>query len=459
MTENKISSLKPPYVPDEIEILDVSKIQELKKNLSVVAAKLSDRDNLDMGDFARIIRLLERYSPMGIDRGEHRSNLKKSLEEMFYLLDIINDKNGIQIQELMNMMSALVGVIRRRGTKWEGSKKKIRSKKLYFFDLEIRKVIEEIASLEYGLDREIKDASSVEYELYEDRTTEIYNFIIGISALVSTIRDKGMKLEESKRPKDIQIWSSKTLEEIEFLKHIFRPVRQILYPHPPFSRDVNSNPSMNLEDSVYYWWWQYLKRSESYIKTCENNGDGPCASIYVCFDDVRGDDFEEWWYKDLRGGILFGEPALIASSLDVKVIKKQKMAEVDSEELIVSIPLYLSKDLITERLSKILDKHHTGKRGKPKKVSKAWFKVISEPRISTLKKDLQVYDFKQANPDMPHWEVAAKLRGLSGKQKRGLNDPDADIRADVRKELTAIISRCLKRVEQSIKNTEKGMFP
>ena len=47
--------------------------------------------------------------------------------------------------------------------------------------------------------------------------------------------------------------------------------------------------------SVYYFWYEYLRRNEGYEQTCLNDGIGLCAEEFVTFGDAHALDFGQWW--------------------------------------------------------------------------------------------------------------------------------------------------------------------
>jgi len=200
-----------------------------------------------------------------------------------------------------------------------------------------------------------------------------------------------------------------------------------------------------------------LKRSDAYLETCNNNGQGPCSAIYPDFGDVRGDDFKAWWSENSRGVYLFAEPR--AEDM-VRVLEKGELPETDDQTLTISIPLYFPKEFILRRTSELIDAYHKGKRGKQHaKESRARYKVRTQPNIPALKRGLAVYDFRKANPEMTLWRVAEKVLELTKDQKQKLKDRDPNVQADARRVLAATVNRYLKRVRETITATESGLFP
>ena len=64
-------------------------------------------------------------------------------------------------------------------------------------------------------------------------------------------------------------------------------------------------------DSIYYLWFEYLKRSEKYKTACANNGKG-MAKLYKDFGNIFEHEgvegFWSWWRE--RGQLLFSAKPL-----------------------------------------------------------------------------------------------------------------------------------------------------
>jgi hypothetical protein len=104
--------------------------------------------------------------------------------------------------------------------------------------------------------------------------------------------------------------------------------------------------------SVYYWWWQYLKRNEGYIQTCHDGGQGPCSELYSDFGDVRGDHFATWWRA--KGKYLFAEPD---KKYEFKRVTKPlpDVAYSDDSVMIVQVPLGEPSTALIAQFKDLLD--------------------------------------------------------------------------------------------------------
>ena len=241
-------------------------------------------------------------------------------------------------------------------------------------------------------------------------------------------------------------------------------LRHFPYKSPRFGTNRKPVPTSAWENTVYYWWWAYLKRNLDYLACCESGGAGKLASLYGDFGDVRGDDFKAWWVFKIegesRGAYLFAEPSVESS---VKVLRKGEQAASEAEVLTVSLPLSFPKRFLERRFKAILSEAHKGKRGvQLARISKAKYRFEGQPNIPALKQGLMVYDALKAvegiKPKKPHWEIAQELK-IVPKDKRVDKTDSPKVAADKKNVLTAIVGRYKKRVSEAIKLTIVGKFP
>jgi hypothetical protein len=241
-------------------------------------------------------------------------------------------------------------------------------------------------------------------------------------------------------------------------------LRHFPYKSPRFGTKSKPAPKSAWENTVYYWWWAYLKRNVDYLACCESGGAGKLASLYADFGDVRGDDFKAWWTSKVegesRGAYLFAEPSVESS---VKVLKGGEQAANEAEVLTVSLPLSFPKRFLERRFKAILSEAHKGKRGvQLARTSKAKYRFKGQPNIPALKQGLLVYDALKAveglKPKKPQWEIAQELKIVEAKMWVRKTDTPAEA-ADKKNILTAIIGRYKKRVSKAIKSAGVGKFP
>ena len=240
--------------------------------------------------------------------------------------------------------------------------------------------------------------------------------------------------------------------------------RHFAFHHPLFKTRKTAKGNW-WEESVYYLWWEFLRRHDGYRKTCENGGRGKYAALYADFGNVHEGSFRDWWTKEDRGARLFAEPSLPSNVVtltaeDIGALPK----EWDPKSLlIVAIPLGLRKRYIQQSLTKILAKYHKRKRGQRTfKESLARYPIAAQFKIKSLKDILEVYDLRHLQSDLTLWEIGqqlsltTKLTQAELSAGRGRADGAAVSKKNV---LAVAASKKLKLAEQLIDGVGKGVFP
>lgn len=231
----------------------------------------------------------------------------------------------------------------------------------------------------------------------------------------------------------------------------FKGARHFPYKHPIFGAKSNPKEGSN---SVYYYWWAFLRRSREYIDCCETGGEGKLATLYKDFGDVRGSSFKDWWTEGGRGVRLFAEPV----STSVEVLPSGSAAPDSSDFLTLVLPKNLPKRYLLKRIGELLVKpeNHPGARGKlHARISKARYKVKGQPNLPGLGVTLKVYDFRISNPHLKLWEIGNQLPRFMSNQKISASDTHAEAVAK-RNVLSAAVARYLKKAEVMINNTTNG---
>jgi hypothetical protein len=83
--------------------------------------------------------------------------------------------------------------------------------------------------------------------------------------------------------------------------------------------------------------------------------------------------------------------------------------------------------------------------------------VKGQPNTKSLERGLLVYDrWKESNG--PLWRIGNELPGILRTQKLNSRDTPEDVILKKR-DLASTVSRYIKRVQKTIKNVEKGVFP
>lgn len=227
------------------------------------------------------------------------------------------------------------------------------------------------------------------------------------------------------------------------------------YKHPTFGRSKAEKSQERYKNSVYYLWWEFLRRSDAYKKCCVSGGKGKLKNIYQDFGDVFASDFKSWWQQNERGAYLFAEQL----PPKMKLIDVMPDVSVAGQVLVVQVPLALPKRFLAAEFQKLLTAHHAGKRGRRNNVSStARYPVTGHVDTDALQKCLRVFDMKIANPKMPLWKITQECKAI----KRDTFIEDSDTKGIVTNKkliLANTASRLVKKGKLIIRNVEQGKFP
>ena len=232
--------------------------------------------------------------------------------------------------------------------------------------------------------------------------------------------------------------------------------RHFPYKHPTFGTKHRPKPEGAWKQSVYYWWWQYLKRNVDYIRTCERGGKGKCSKLYADFGDVSGDDFKAWWSEGSRSVHCFAEPP----TPTLQILEDGNISEISSKGMLVlSVPLNIPLKHLAGEFRKIVSKRHPGKRGvRHSTLSQARYPVTGKVDLVFLEDALKVWDDRQADPNKPLWKIAQDLQIVPS--KHWVRDDDTiKIAAAKKNVMAATASRLLRKATAIIANVGNGRFP
>ena len=227
------------------------------------------------------------------------------------------------------------------------------------------------------------------------------------------------------------------------------------YKHPTFGRSKVEKSQERFKNSVYYLWWEFLRRSEAYKKCCESGGKGKLMKIYQEFGDIFATDFKTWWQTNELGSNLFAEH-LPPKFQPIKVIPDEAIM---NQVMLLQVPMALPKRLLMSEFQNLLNTHHAGKRGRRNNISStARYPVTGHIDTDALQKCLRVYDMKIANPKMPLWQITQECKAIKREAFIETGDTQAII-TNKKLILANTASRLIKKAKLIIKNTEQGKFP
>ena len=232
------------------------------------------------------------------------------------------------------------------------------------------------------------------------------------------------------------------------------------YPGAPFRARPPNPPYQGAEGwkcSVYYYWWEYLRRHEGYRVTCERGGKGPYTALYKSFGNVHEGDFHTWWWSHLHlftfvsDAQRFGESSKFYKEYEGVFLhigysrSKTEMVANARTEL-----MKLPQRLLNEELKKSIG-----------------FTPAARPVLKSLHQHLLAWDTRLQNPDVDD----AELCDIAGLDVTLPYDPAEiaemqqegsawqDMQKANRRTKTLTVQRHLRIARQYIDNVVLGKFP
>ena len=209
-------------------------------------------------------------------------------------------------------------------------------------------------------------------------------------------------------------------------------------------------------DSLYYLWFEYLKRSNKYKIACASNGKG-MRKIFDDFGDIfqyQGlDGFWQWWNE--RGQYLFGISPV--SQLN-DFCSLEQLAELETEIAVgnyqlVALPTNLTKSALKNRVGKLISQMNVD----PSRDDLAKYQIKHvKVDADSLKNCLLAYDLKQQGLDA--LEIAFRVKSVTPKEAQDLlidgrkNPREVDLEglAEMSEQNHAEYNKRLKRAEEIV---------
>ena len=232
------------------------------------------------------------------------------------------------------------------------------------------------------------------------------------------------------------------------------------------------------QHSIYYFWWEFLRRHDGYKACCERGGKGEYAKLYADFGNIHAhDDFWKWWSekvdselwaKATRGEILFAEPPARHITPIDRMLNTQT-----TDTMTVTIPLEVRTPQLVKQLRRLLaenKKQVMAARG----VSRALYPVHNAVRLNSLYLTLCAWDVWVENKDkMPKYEMCDLVGGINYNPKvegdslamlkrQGIGEEDdwyREVRTEVNRRKAQAFTRYQKAAEDYIASAGRGEFP
>ena len=152
------------------------------------------------------------------------------------------------------------------------------------------------------------------------------------------------------------------------------------------------------EYSVYFWWWEFLRRHDGYRDCCERGGKGRYKKLYADWGNIHeytAETFWDWWSAPMniddtnitRGEYLFAESDARRITIADRVFEHP-------QSVTVNLPLEIRTPELVKFLRQFLAENKERVRA-ARKISSARYPVAAKVRTATLFQVLRVWDVEQ----------------------------------------------------------------
>lgn len=235
---------------------------------------------------------------------------------------------------------------------------------------------------------------------------------------------------------------------------------------PGFTRQDDSLLARDAEQSVYYWWWQFMRLSPIYWyarQTGIKPTDPVIALAYERAGDLSIRWFTQWWQA--TGRTVFAEAKRPAA---VRELNLDQMDQIDLYEksLVVEIPLTIRKATIIKQLKALLEQtvdgvpRHLGRELNVVESSNAPLKLHTKRfRLRTLEIEYFVLLYRLLYPRTEIWRIGDRLQIAPSLKVRTAERGAFTAGSSPFDKLHSLTGRYLYKAERTLLNVERGSFP
>lgn len=158
-------------------------------------------------------------------------------------------------------------------------------------------------------------------------------------------------------------------------------------------KDEYMDPGKPIEESIYRWWWEFMRANADFEGNTAIKGVGVSADATLnAFGDL-GESFIQWWNNG--GKANFQETTVPKIHLHMPVSITYEY--INKTGLLVLLPVTIKRDLIHEQIDVLLDHFHANKEFKRHEASTARLRI--NPKLRHRKIDyalvLKIWKIKQ----------------------------------------------------------------
>ena len=167
----------------------------------------------------------------------------------------------------------------------------------------------------------------------------------------------------------------------------------IKFPHKhPLFKKKETNKGVYFENSIYFFWFEFLKRNKKFVEICKRKGK-ISKKIYEDFGDIRNKNFKEWWNEKygntIRGIYLFAYQNPFSDVEEIDYLNKINALNLRDYTLL-AIPKNIEKNYALKRVRALINKENK------RFVNKARYEFNSKTfKIKSLKNYLNFLKLKE----------------------------------------------------------------
>ena len=229
-----------------------------------------------------------------------------------------------------------------------------------------------------------------------------------------------------------------------------------------FTRQSDELLLQDAENSVYYWWWAFMRLSPVFWyanQTGLQPVDSNSARTLELVGELTRGSFGTWW----RG---IGRKIFVEAKHPAKV-RLIEIDEVDRVELyersmVIEVPLTISRATLQRQFKKLLAEQHEGRLLNIAATSNAKLQLHTKRfNTRTLEIEYWVMLYRLLNPDIATWRIGDRLQLAPSLRVRGVDRTNVDIRRGTSAfdKLHSLTGRYLYKAQYTLHHAERGSFP
>ena len=226
-----------------------------------------------------------------------------------------------------------------------------------------------------------------------------------------------------------------------------------------FTRSDAEVLANDAEDSIYRWWWEYLRLSPVFWFARETGHalvDAKMAKTYELAGNLKTSNFRRWWEE--TGVNVFAEakrPGKVIT-LDLEKLNEHPFKE---KAFYLEIPLTIRKETILKQVREVLNVLHDGRDLDVTATANAPFKLHTKRyRLRVIELEYWVLLYRLLYEDIKVWQIGDRLQ-LAPHLKVRTSERRLEARDKRFNQLNSLTGRYLYKARFTLAHVERRSFP